>query len=74
MKKITGGRNGSGAKLANIFSKELSGKKEKRLIGIPKLEDANDAVFFCKLLLLFLIQLYVNLMEFNKNIIFFNLF
>jgi len=25
------------------MSKTLSGKKEKRLIGIPKLEDANDA-------------------------------
>jgi len=25
------------------MSKTLSGKKEKRLIGIPKLEDANEA-------------------------------
>jgi DNA topoisomerase-2 len=25
------------------MSKTLSGKKERRLIGIPKLEDANDA-------------------------------
>ena len=25
------------------MSKQLSGKKEKRLVGIPKLEDANEA-------------------------------